>query len=134
MAPYFITLASKTDYTSLVRPQTGKVLLVAYWPGDATSTALISSLKQLLPRSSFAEHGITEAYRFDVYALPDLASELDVTFVPMLMWFMDGVMDALVWHPGVQVAGENVEKGVKRVVERIKGSNEVGLDDSDSDW
>lgn len=134
MAPYFITLASKTDYTSLVLPQTGKVLLVAYWPGDAISTALINSLKSLLPRSVFAEHGITDAYRFDVYALPELASELDVTFVPMLMWYMDGVMDALVWHPGVQVEGESVEKGVKRVVERIKGSNQVGLDDSDSDW
>ncbi|OAK94461.1 hypothetical protein IQ06DRAFT_85301 [Phaeosphaeriaceae sp. SRC1lsM3a] len=134
MAPYFTTLASKADYTSLVRPQSGKVLLVAFWPGDATSTALISSLKQLLPKSSFPEYGITEAYRFDVYALPELAAELDVTFVPTLMWFMDGVMDALVWHQGVQVEGESVEKGVKRVVERVKGSNEVGVEDSDSDW
>lgn len=44
-------------------------------------------------------------------------------------------MDAVVWHQGVMVAGESVEKGVGRVVERIKGSNEVGLEeDSDEGW
>jgi hypothetical protein len=41
----------------------------------------------------------------------------------------------MVWHQGVAVEGESVEKGVNRVVERLKGSNEVGLDeDSDDDW
>lgn len=135
MAPYFTTLASKTDYTSLLLPLTGRTLLVAYWPGDATSTALIAALKKLLPRSSFADHGIVEAFRFDVYALPDLATELDVTFVPTLMWFTDGVMDALVWHQGVMVEGESVEKGVARIVERVKGSHGVGLEsDSDDGW
>jgi hypothetical protein len=89
----------------------------------------------LLPKSAFAEHGLVEAYCFDVYALPELATELDVTFVPTLMWYLDGVQDALVWHQGVMVEGESVEKGVNRVVERIKGSNEVGLEsDSDDDW
>jgi hypothetical protein len=133
--PYFTTLASKIDYTSLVRPQTGKVILVAFWPGDKTSTALTNALQKLLPKSDFPAFGITEAYCFDVYALPELATELDITFVPTLMWFMDGVMDAMVWHQGVSVEGESVEKGVNRVVERLKGSNEVGLDeDSDDDW
>jgi hypothetical protein len=32
------------------------------------------------------------------------------------------------------VEGESVEKGVSRVVERMKGSYEVGAEDSDSDW
>jgi hypothetical protein len=135
MAPYFTTLASKADYTSLVRPQTGKVILLAFWPGDATSDALIAALKKLLPKREFAALGVTEAYCFDVYSLPELATDLDVTFVPTLMWYMDGVMDAMVWHQGVSVEGESVEKGVKRVVERIRGSNQVGLDeDSDDDW
>jgi hypothetical protein len=135
MAPYFTTLASKTDYASLVAPIAGKTIVVAFWPGDSTSEALIAALKKLLPKSTFAKHGVVEAFCFDVYALPDLATDLDVSFVPTLMWFMDGVQDALVWHQGVSVEGESVEKGVNRVVERIKGSNEVGLDeDSDDDW
>jgi hypothetical protein len=135
MAPYFTTLASKADYTSLAAPTAGKTLVVAFWPGDSTSDALIAALKKLLPRSTFAQHGIVEAFCFDVYALPELATDMDVSFVPMLMWFMDGVQDALVWHQGVSVAGESVEKGVSRVVERIKGSYEVGLEeDSDDDW
>jgi hypothetical protein len=119
MAPYFTMLASKADYASLVRPQSGKVILVAFWPGDKTSTALTSALKKLLPKSDF----------------PVLAAELEITIVPTLMWFMDGVMDPMVWHQGVCVEGESVEKGVNRVVQRLKGSNEVGLDeDSDDDW
>jgi hypothetical protein len=135
MAPYFTMLASKADYASLVRPQSGKVILVAFWPGDKTSTALTSALKKLLPKSDFPVLGITDAYCFDVYSLPELAAELEITFVPTLMWFMDGVMDPMVWHQGVCVEGESVEKGVNRVVQRLKGSNEVGLDeDSDDDW
>jgi hypothetical protein len=135
MAPYFTTLASKTDYTSLAGPIAGKYLVVAFWPGDHTSELLIAALKKLLPRSTFAEHGIVDAFCFDVYSLPELATDLDVSFVPTLMWFMDGVQDALVWHQGVSVAKESVEKGVSRVVERIKGSHEVGLEeDSDDDW
>ncbi|KAF2818714.1 hypothetical protein CC86DRAFT_375587 [Ophiobolus disseminans] len=135
MAPYFTTITSKADYTSLILPATGKVILVAFWAGDSTSETLMSALKNLMPRKDFAQNGIAEAYCFDVYALPELATELDVTFVPTLMWFTDAVMDAMVWHQGVMVRGESVEKGVGRVVERIKGSNEVGLEeDSDDDW
>jgi hypothetical protein len=135
MAPYFTTLASIADYTSLVTPATGKTILVAFWPGDKTSDALIAALEKLLPKSTFTEHGIIDAYCFDVYAHPDLATELDVCFVPMLMWYNDSVQDALVWHQGVRVGGESVEKGVERIVKRIMGSNEVGLEtDSDDDW
>jgi len=133
--PYFTTLSSKADYTSLILPCTGKVLLVAFWAGDSTSQDLIASLKKLLPKKDFSAHNIADAFCFDVYALPDLATELDVGFVPTLMWFTDGEMDAMVWHQGVAPAGESVEKGVARVVGRIKGSNEVGLEeDSDEGW
>lgn len=136
MAPYFTTLLSKSDYTTLVRPQTGITILVAHWPGDTTSLALTTSLKRLLPKRDFPTLNITDAYIFDVYALPELATELDVTFVPTIMWFMDGVMDAMVWHPGVMVEGESVEKGVERVVGRIRGSEGTGVEGegSDSDW
>ena len=58
---------------------------------------------------------------------------LDVSFVPTLMWFMDGVMDAIVWHEGCAIEGESVERGVKRVVDRIKGGDIAG-EDSDDDW
>jgi hypothetical protein len=78
---------------------------------------------------------LVDAFCFDVYSLPELATDLDINFVPTLMWFMDGVQDALVWHQGVSVEGESVEKGVSRVVKRLKGSHEVGLEeDSDDDW
>ncbi|KAF1914046.1 hypothetical protein BDU57DRAFT_558950 [Ampelomyces quisqualis] len=135
IAPYFTPLLSKSDYTALVRPQTGITILVAHWPNDSTSAALASALTRLLPRRDFAAFNITDAYLFDVYALPELATELDVTFVPTLMWFIDGVMDAVVWHPGVSVEGESVAKGVERVVQRIRGREGVGIEEgSDSDW
>jgi hypothetical protein len=57
-------------------------------------------LKKLLPKRDFAGLGITQAFIFDVYGLPELASELGVDFVPCLMWYMDGVQDAVVWHQG----------------------------------
>lgn len=133
--PYFTTLASKADYDSLVPPISGKAILVAYWPGDPTSESLLLSLKKLLPKSTFAKHGVDGVFCFDVYSLPELAAELGIDFVPTLMWFVGGVPDAVVWHRGVAVVGESVEKGVSRVVERIKGSSEVGVGEgSDSDW
>ncbi|KAH3948926.1 hypothetical protein HBI56_000870 [Parastagonospora nodorum] len=124
------------NFHSLLKPCTGKTLLVAHWPGDSTSAALIASLKKLLPKRDFATHGVTEAFIFDVYGLPDLSGELGIDFVPCLMWYMDGVQDAVVWHQGCMVEGESVEKGISRVVERLKGSYEVGADmeGSDSDW
>ncbi|KAL5114475.1 hypothetical protein ACEQ8H_007618 [Pleosporales sp. CAS-2024a] len=138
--PYFTELASKAGYVpmssyydTLLKPQPGKTVLVAHWPGDATSQALIAALKKLLPKPHFAAHGLTHAYIFDVYGLPDLAAHLAIDFVPCLMWYRDGVQDALVWHQGVMVQGETIEKGVGRVVERIKGSHQLGAD-SDSDW
>jgi hypothetical protein len=55
--PYFTTLTSKADHTSLVLPATGKIILVAFWAGDATSEALIAALKKALPKKEFAAHG-----------------------------------------------------------------------------
>lgn len=129
----FTRLASKADFDTLIKPATGKAILVAYWPEDATSNAVVRALRKQLPASSYQQHGIVDIYCFDAYSLPELGTELDVTFVPTLMWFMDGVMDAIVWHQGVQIEGESVEKGVGRVVERIKGA-EIGDSDDGSDW
>lgn len=74
-----------------------------------------------------------DIYCFDVYSLPELATELDIDFVPTLMWFTDGVMDAIVWHEGVRIEGESVATGVKRVVERVKGGDITGQD-SEEEW
>ncbi|CAO2657110.1 Nn.00g032360.m01.CDS01 [Neocucurbitaria sp. VM-36] len=129
----FTRLTSLADYTSSIPPSTGKTLLIAYWPEDTLSNALITTLRAQLPPSSYAQYGILDIYCFDAYALPELGTELDVAFVPTLMWFMDGVMDAVVWHEGVRIEGESVEAGVARVVERVKGG-EVGGSEEDSDW
>lgn len=129
----FTQLASKADFDTIIKPATGKSVLVAYWPQDSTSNAVVAALRKQLPPSSYKQYGIVDIYCFDAYALPDLGTELDVSFVPTVMWFMDGVMDAIVWHQGVQIEGESVEKGVSRVVERIKGA-EIGESDDDSDW
>ncbi|KAH7402865.1 hypothetical protein BKA66DRAFT_404755 [Pyrenochaeta sp. MPI-SDFR-AT-0127] len=129
----FTQLNSKAEYEACVKVATGKAVLVAFWPGDITSNTVISALQTYFPKSSYTQFQIVDIYCFDVYALPELATELDVTFVPTLMWFMDGVMDAIVWHQGVAVQGESVEKGVGRVVDRIKGA-EIGESDDDSDW
>jgi hypothetical protein len=99
--PYFTNLASKADYASLLTPLRGKTILVAHWPGDATSQELLAALKKLVPKRDFAKLGITEAFIFDVYGLPELGTELGIDFVPCLMWYMDGVMDAVVWHQGM---------------------------------
>jgi hypothetical protein len=132
-------LNSKAEYDACIKSATGKSVLLAYWPEDALSNKVVAALRSQLPSSDYAQHNVVDVYCFDVYALPELGTELDVTFVPTLMWFMDGIMDAIVWHEGVAVEGESVEKGIKRVVDRIKRA-EVGKDDeeeeadSDDDW
>ncbi|OAL52775.1 hypothetical protein IQ07DRAFT_610349 [Pyrenochaeta sp. DS3sAY3a] len=132
MAPY-TQLATKADFDTIVTPAIGKTIVIAYWPEDSTSNALVAALRKLLPPSSYAQHGVNDIYVFDAYALPELGTQLDVSFVPTLLWFVDGVQDAIVWHEGVRIEGESVEAGVKRVVDRIKGA-ELGGSDEDSDW
>jgi hypothetical protein len=132
MAPY-TQLATKADFDTIVTPAIGKTIVIAYWPEDSTSNALVAALRKLLPPSSYAQHGVNDVFVFDAYALPELGTQLDVSFVPTLLWFVDGVQDAIVWHEGVRIEGESVEAGVKRVVDRIKGA-ELGGSDEDSDW
>lgn len=129
----FTQLASKEDFDTIIKPSTGKTVLVAYWPQDATSNAVVNALRKQLPPSSYKQYGIVDIYCFDALSLPDLATQLDVSFVPTVMWFVDGNVDAIVWHEGVRIEGESVDKGVSRIVERIKGA-EIGGSESDSDW
>ncbi|KAF1838560.1 hypothetical protein BDW02DRAFT_390903 [Decorospora gaudefroyi] len=125
---------SKAEYESCIKSAAGKTILLAYWPEDSLSNSVVAALRKLLPASSYEQHGVVDIYCFDMYALPELGTELDVCFVPMLMWFMDGVMDAIVWHEGVAIEGESVEQGVKRVVDRVKGAEIGEEEDSDDDW
>ncbi|KAH9868776.1 hypothetical protein J1614_007850 [Plenodomus biglobosus] len=131
---HFTPIHTKPEYEALVRSAAGKTLLLAYWPEDSTSNAVVACLQSLLPKHVHAEYGIVDIYCFDVYSLPELAAELDISFVPTVMWFADGVMDAIVWHDGVRVQGESVEDGVKRVVDRIKGGVMDAEMDSDEEW
>lgn len=130
----FVQLASKDDFETIIKPNVGKAVLLAFWPGDETSEAVIAALQRQLPPSSYKQYGVLDIYCFDCYSLPELASELNVDFVPTLMWFMDGQMDAIVWHDGVRVQGETVSKGVSRVVKRIKSTYMNVSGDEDSDW
>jgi hypothetical protein len=125
---------SKAEYAACIKNATGKSVLLAYWPEDSLSNSVVAALRNQLPSSSYEQHSVVDVYCFDVYALPEVGTELDVTFVPTLMWFMDGVMDDIVWHEGVAIEGESVDKGVKRVVDRIKGAEIGEEEDSDDDW
>ncbi|KAF2124825.1 hypothetical protein P153DRAFT_370733 [Dothidotthia symphoricarpi CBS 119687] len=130
-----IQLASKEDYDSLITASTGKTVLAIIWPQDRTSAILLKHLNLLLPESDRSEYGIVGIYSFDVYSLPALAEEVGVTFVPMLIWFNDGIRDSTEWHQGVRIEGEKISDGVKRVVNRIKaaGKGLGGDEDSDED-
>jgi hypothetical protein len=126
-------ITNLAEYLAYIKVTAGKTVLLAYWPQDSTSNEVIIALQNLLPPSSYAEHDVVDVYCFDMYSLPELGTELDISFVPTLMWFNDGVMDPIVWHEGVAIPGETVEKGVKRVVDRVKGGDIAG-EDSDDDW
>ncbi|CBX94669.1 hypothetical protein IAQ61_009352 [Plenodomus lingam] len=131
---HFTPIHTKAEFEFLIKSATGKALLLAYWPEDSTSNAVVSCLQDLLPKPVHAEYDIVDIYCFDVYSLPELAAELDISFVPTVMWFLDGVMDAIVWHEGVRVQGESVKDGVRRVVDRIKGGVMDAEMDSDEEW
>ena len=127
-------ITSLAEYVTKIKIAAGKTVLLAYWPEDSLSNSAVNALRKQLPSSSYEQHGVVDIYCFDVYGLSELATELDVSFVPTLMWFMDGVMDPIVWHEGVAVEGESVEKGVKRVVDRVKGAEIGDEEDSDENW
>lgn len=130
---HFSQITNLAEYAACIKATAGKTVLLAYWPEDETTNEVATALQKLLPSSSYEQYDVVDIYCFDMYSLPDLGNMLDVSFVPTLMWFMDGVMDAIVWHEGCAIEGESVEKGVKRVVDRIKGGDIAG-EDSDDDW
>lgn len=131
---YFTPINSKADFEIYIKFAAGKSLLLAYWPEDNTSNAVVSALQKLLPKADYDQNSVKDIYCFDVYSLPELAAELEITFVPTVMWFVDGAMDAIVWHDGVRTAGESVEKGIARVIERVKGGVMDAEMDSDEEW
>ncbi|KAF2626601.1 hypothetical protein BU25DRAFT_411573 [Macroventuria anomochaeta] len=125
-----IPIPDELAYETYVKNATGKIILACFWPEDKTSRILINQLTKRLPDIKNLE--VQGVYSLDVYSLPKIAEELDITFVPTLMWFNDRVQDALVWHDGVRMEGEKVSGGVQRVLSRIA---ESGLqDDGDDAW
>ncbi|KAJ4993504.1 hypothetical protein SVAN01_01052 [Stagonosporopsis vannaccii] len=125
-----IPLPDELTYETYIKNATGKVVLACFWPQDKTSRILINQLTKRLP--DMQKLGVKGVYSLDVYSLPKIAEELDITFVPTLMWFNDRVQDALVWHDGVRIEGEKVSGGVDRIITRIA---EAGLeDDGDDAW
>ncbi len=79
-----IPLPDTLAYETHVKTATGKIILALHWPGDKTSRILINQLTKRLP--DMEKLGVTGVYSLDVYSLPGVAEELDVTFVPTLMW------------------------------------------------
>ena len=79
-----IPLADELAYETYIKNATGKVILACFWPEDKTSRILINQLTKRLPE--IKDLGVTGVYSLDVYSLPKIAEELDVTFVPTLMW------------------------------------------------
>ncbi|KAF3009519.1 hypothetical protein E8E13_004384 [Curvularia kusanoi] len=110
-------LADELAYETYVKNATGKILLACFWPEDKTSRLMVAALNKRMSR--IRELGIVGVYSLDVYSLPKIAEELDVTFCPTLMWFNDRVQDSLVWHDGVRIEGEKTFEGVERVLQRI---------------
>lgn len=100
MATPYTQLTSKADFDSYVKAAGGNVILIAFSPGDATSDALVEALHTQLPPSAYSQAGVHDVYCFDAYVLAELATELDVTFVPTLMWFGQGIMDPTCMAPG----------------------------------
>jgi hypothetical protein len=127
-----IAIATTEDYDTLVRTATGTILLLLYWPGDATSETALRQLTRRLPQC--AALGAAGVYSLDVYALPKIAEELDTTFVPTLLWFNDQVQEGLVWHQGVRVPGESVGQGIGRVLDVIAQARVEEDDGYDDAW
>ena len=87
MPPSLTTVQPLPDelaYETYIKNATGKIILACFWPEDKTSRILIQQLTKRLPDISAL--GVTGVYSLDVYSLPKIAEELDVTFVPTLMW------------------------------------------------
>lgn len=79
-----IPLPDELAYETYIKSATGKIILACFWPEDKTSRLVISALEKRLPE--IQRLGVKGVYSLDVYSLPKIAEELDVTFVPTLMW------------------------------------------------
>lgn len=79
-----IPIPDDLAYETYVKNATGKIVLACFWPQDKTSRILITQLTKRLP--DLKKLGVKGVYSLDVYSLPKIAEELDVTFVPTLMW------------------------------------------------
>ncbi|KAF1928387.1 uncharacterized protein M421DRAFT_420931 [Didymella exigua CBS 183.55] len=79
-----IPLPDTLAYETYVKNATGIIVLACHWPEDKTSRILITQLTKRLP--DMQALGVTGVYSLDVYSLPTIAEELDITFVPTLMW------------------------------------------------
>ncbi|KAH6638964.1 hypothetical protein C7974DRAFT_387623 [Boeremia exigua] len=87
LTPYqtaVIPLPDELAYETYVKNATGRIVLACFWPEDKTSRILITALAKRLP--DLQALGVQGVYSLDVYSLPKIAEELDVTFVPTLMW------------------------------------------------
>jgi hypothetical protein len=79
-----IPLPDELAYETYVKNATGTILLACFWPEDKTSRILITALNKRM--AQMKSLGVVGVYSLDVYSLPKIAEELDVTFVPTLMW------------------------------------------------
>ena len=79
-----IPLPDELAYETSIKNATGTIILACYWPEDKTSRILINQLTKRLPE--IKDLGVVGVYSLDVYSLPKIAEELDITFVPTLMW------------------------------------------------
>jgi hypothetical protein len=87
LAPFqtaVIPLPDELAYETYVKNATGTILLACFWPEDKTSRILITALNKRM--AQMKSLGVVGVYSLDVYSLPKIAEELDVTFVPTLMW------------------------------------------------
>jgi hypothetical protein len=79
-----IPIPDDLAYETYIKAATGKIILACFWPEDKTSRILINQLTKRLPE--IENLGVVGVYSLDVYSLPKIAEELDITFVPTLMW------------------------------------------------
>lgn len=79
-----IPLPDELAYETYIKNATGKIILACFWPEDKTSRILISALNKRM--QDIKALGVKGVYSLDVYSLPKIAEELDITFVPTLMW------------------------------------------------
>lgn len=79
-----IPIPDELAYETYIKNATGKIILACFWPEDKTSRILINQLTKRLP--DIKNLGVVGVYSLDVYSLPKIAEELDITFVPTLMW------------------------------------------------